>query len=211
MKSAILMILLASGLALAQSNSGPILDPAPTAKKPKKRSQPPTDPSAVNTPVSQPEEVARPESAAAAAENAANESSSRDTLLDLSVPTDDAKTHPGAQAETGINEFHAYDPHKAMKNIEVGDYYAKRKNLAAAISRYREALQYKPHDAEATFKLAGALERMGENDEAAEGYSDYLKVLPNGAFAAQAKSALQRLNEKSASSAKAAPAEKVKR
>ncbi|MGA7442881.1 MAG: hypothetical protein WBW82_11990, partial [Candidatus Sulfotelmatobacter sp.] len=71
---------------------------------------------------------------------ATGQSSSKDTQIDLAPPDDDAKTHPQssaamAEAETemlggsnGISEFHTWDPHKAAKNIEVGDFYFKRKN-----------------------------------------------------------------------------------
>ena len=48
---------------------------------------------------------------------------------------------------------------KAMKDVEVGDYYYKQENYKAAISRYREALEVKPHDAEATYKLAQVLDK----------------------------------------------------
>jgi hypothetical protein len=42
--------------------------------------------------------------------------------------------------------------------------------------RYRDALGDKPEDPEATFKLAKALERLGENDGARCTYQDFLKV-----------------------------------
>src|SRR5512146_853758 len=70
------------------------------------------------------------------------ESSSNDTKIDLSPPADDSK-HPGANARSDVNEFHVYDPHKAEKDVEVGDFYFKRKNYPAAISRYRSALNWK--------------------------------------------------------------------
>lgn len=82
---------------------------------------------------------------------------------------------------------------KAMKDIEVGDYYYKRDNYRAAISRYREALEYKPHDAEATFKLAEALNKSGDATDAGENYRAYLKILPSGPYAKKAKEALSRL------------------
>ena len=196
-----------TGIAAAQSDSGPTLDPAPTAKKPKRRMASPDQPGpTVVAPRSDDRASERPVRPADPSE----ESSSRNTLIDLSPPKNDAKDHPGAEMDLGVNEFHPYDPHKAMKNVEVGDYYAKRKNLAAAISRYREALQYKPKDAEATFKLAEALERSGESEEAAEDYQAYLKITPHGDFAEQAKKALQRLNEKSGNSASADSAPKPK-
>ena len=80
--------------------------------------------------------------------------------------------------------------------MEVGDYYMKRKNYRAAESRYREALEYKPNDAIATFRLAVVLEKTGELEEARQSYQEYLKILPQGPFAAEAKKALERLKPK---------------
>ena len=127
-----------------------------------------------------------------------DESSSRDTQIDITPPTGDAKDHPGADldAATDTTEFHPWDPHKAMKAIEVGDFYFKRENYSAAISRYREALEYKPRDAEATYKLADALEKSGDLKGAMENYQEYLKILPKGPYAEKAQKGMQRLREK---------------
>jgi tetratricopeptide (TPR) repeat protein len=131
-----------------------------------------------------------------------DESSSKETQIDISPPTGDAKDHPGAELddESPSGEFTPWDPHKAMKDIEVGDFYAKRENYGAAISRYREALEFKPHDAEATYKLAEALEKSGDSKQALENYQEYLKILPRGPYAAQSKNAITRLKEKGVSS-----------
>ncbi len=125
-----------------------------------------------------------------------NESSSKDTRIDISPPSDDNK-HDGSDVddvnEADVREMKPWNPHKAMKDIEVGDYYAKQKNYRAAISRYRSALEYKPKDAEATFKLAAALEKTKQYGEAATFYRDYLKIVPDGEFVASAQKALSRL------------------
>src|ERR1700681_3699215 len=129
------------------------------------------------------------------------ESSSKDTQVDLSPPADDAKKHPNsssaiaaAEAEaTGVAEFHPWDPHKAAKDVEVGDFYFKRKNYRAAEDRYREALLYKDNDAIATFRLAVCLEKMDEPDDARKEYESYLKILPHGPQAEEARKAIDRL------------------
>jgi tetratricopeptide (TPR) repeat protein len=129
---------------------------------------------------------------------APDESSSKETQIDVSPPAGDLKDHPGAalDGESDAGEFHQWDPHKAMKAIEVGDFYAKRENYSAAISRYREALEYKPHDAEATYKLGEALEKSGDLKEAMANYQDYLKILPHGPYAERAQKGIARLKEK---------------
>jgi tetratricopeptide (TPR) repeat protein len=121
------------------------------------------------------------------------ESSSKNTKIDLSPPKGDDIQHADDDDNSGVMETKPWNPHKAAKDIEVGDFYAKRKNYGAAISRYREALEYKPKDAEATFKLAHVLEVTKENAEALQLYQQYLKILPNGEFAPEAQKAVERL------------------
>ena len=127
-----------------------------------------------------------------------DESSSRQTQIDVSPPAGDAKSHPGADlgSDSESSEFTPWNPMKAMKDVEVGDYYFKSENYPAAISRYREALEYKPHDADATYKLAVALEKSGDLKGAMENYQDYLKTLPQGPYAAKAQKSVDRLKQK---------------
>jgi tetratricopeptide (TPR) repeat protein len=132
------------------------------------------------------------------------ESSSKNNEVDISPPKDDAKTHPDSGSAVAdavgedIQEFHPWDPHRAAKDVEVGDFYLKRKNYRAAEDRYREALLYKPNDAIATYRLAETLEKKGELDEARTHYEGYLKILPEGPLAQDAHKALERLQKKEA-------------
>jgi tetratricopeptide (TPR) repeat protein len=133
------------------------------------------------------------------------ESSSLDTRLDTSPPKDDAKNHPGSKAAvadldipenietSGVQEFHPWNPMKALKDIEVGDYYFKRKNYKAALDRYKEALYFKDNDAVASFRLAVCQEKVGDRAEAKKYYEQYLKILPEGPFAKEAHASLERL------------------
>jgi len=131
----------------------------------------------------------------------AGESSSRDTRIDISPPKNDAKDHPNStsvatdiEPDTDVQEFHPWDPHRAMKNIEVGDFYFKKKNYRAALDRYREALVYKPNDALANFRMGECLEKLKQPEEARVHYEQYLKILPHGPFAAEAEKALEKLS-----------------
>ena len=132
------------------------------------------------------------------------ESSSKDTKIDLSPPADDEKAHPqssevvrdatGGPGNADVGEFHPWNPHKAAKDIEVGDFYFKRKNYRAAEDRYSEALYYKENDAIATYRLAVCLEKMGQPEEALKEFESYLKILPHGPQAEDARKAIDRLN-----------------
>ena len=133
----------------------------------------------------------------------AGESSSKQTQIDVAPPANDAKSHPSANLDSDVDEFTPYNPMKAMKDVEVGDFYYKQENYNAAISRYREALEYKPHDGEATFKLAEVLRKTGDVAGATENYEDYLKALPNGPHAKKAREALQKLKSESGKTARA--------
>jgi tetratricopeptide (TPR) repeat protein len=104
----------------------------------------------------------------------------------------------------GVQEFKPWNPHKAEKDVEVGDFYFKRKNYRAALDRYREALYYKYDDAVATFRLAVCQEKLGESNEARKAYEAYLKILPQGTFAGEAHQALERLKPQT-STEKATP------
>jgi tetratricopeptide (TPR) repeat protein len=136
------------------------------------------------------------------------ESSSRDTRIDVSPPKDDAKGHPGSADAiealgipgnsdnpdtTGVQEFHPWSPLKAIKDIEVGDFYFKRKNYKAALERYKEALYYKNNDAVATFHVAVCEQKLGNKDEARKYYEQYLKILPEGPSAKDAQASLDKL------------------
>jgi tetratricopeptide (TPR) repeat protein len=139
------------------------------------------------------------------ATNTDEESSSLDTRVDTSPPKDDAKNHPGSKAAvadldipenidtSGVQEFRPWNPMKALKDIEVGDYYFKRKNYKAALDRYKEALYYKDNDAVASFRLAVCQEKIGDKAEAKKYYEQYLKILPEGPLAKDAHASLERL------------------
>ena len=136
------------------------------------------------------------------------ESSSRDTRIDTSPPTDDAKNHPDSKAAvagmepppptdtTGVQEVHPWNPYKASKDVEIGDYYFRRKNYKAALDRYKEALFYKDNDAVATYRLAVCQEKLGDKAEARKNFEQYLKILPEGPLAKDARASIERLGEK---------------
>ena len=125
-----------------------------------------------------------------------NESSSEQTRIDLTPPKADELAHPseGSTADD-VSGVHEWNPLRAMKDIEVGDFYYNAGNYKAALSRFREALQYKPRDAVATFRLAQTLEKSKQFEEARAAYEAYLAILKDGPSAGEAKKALARLKK----------------
>lgn len=131
----------------------------------------------------------------------AESSSSTEDRVDISPPKNDAKDHPFSSSAVpevtseDIQEFHPWDPHRAAKDVEVGEFYLKRKNYRAAEDRFREALVYKPNDAMAQFRLAQTLEKLGQLDEAGARYQGYLHILPDGPLSQDARKALEKIHK----------------
>src|SRR5579859_1885658 len=190
MRRLFFLMLLVSSFGLRAQNSSP---PAPSNSQ--KSDSAPTPAAA---PQSNPK-LAPPRSDSVNADsldNGPGESSSRETQIDLTPPADDAKTHPHSSdvlTDEGSSGTHPWDPHRAGKDIEVGAFYFKKKNYKAAEDRYREALFYKDNDALATYRLAICLEKLDRPDEALEEFENYLRILPHGPQAADAKKAIDRL------------------
>jgi len=201
----LLLILLMSAVgvwAQNSSSSAPLPDaPQPTNPKPSS-SAPAQNTPAQNAPAPKPNFNPPSSDHVDASALPEGESSSKDDDIDLSPPAGDAAAHPNSPSSFGatapapgadVNEMHPWDPHKAAKDVEVGDFYFKRKNYRAAESRYREALSYKDNDAIATYRLAVCLDKLEQTDDAREEYESYLKILPYGPEAEHAKKAIERL------------------
>ena len=170
------VVLCLAGFTLAQSND----EEGPITRVPVDRSAPPPKDNRKQPPRSD--------------QLAPDESSSKQTQIDISPPSGDEK-HPGNN-DSELSEFHPWDPHKAAKCIEVGDWYFKQENYRAAMSRYQEALEWKPKDAEATYKLALVQEKSGDPTTALANYQAYLKILPNGPYAEKARKGIDRVKSK---------------
>jgi len=131
----------------------------------------------------------------------AGESSSRDTQIDTSPPKNDAKQHPNSGAALNDNiddagevqETHPWNPYRAMKDDEVADFYYKQKDYKGALARWQDALVYKNNDAVANYRLGQCYEKLGQPEKAIPYYQEYLKILPEGPNAKQARKALAKL------------------
>jgi tetratricopeptide (TPR) repeat protein len=144
---------------------------------------------------------------------APGESSSRDTRIDLTPPKDDEKgRHKSGTASSDagdessdVHELHPFNPYRAVKDNEVGDYYYKRKNYKAALARYQDALAFKENDALANFRMAQCYEKLDQPDEAITHFKEYLRILPQGPLSKDAKKALEKLGADKQTSQKTPP------
>ena len=165
----------------------PHIEPRKTPKSKKSDKQKPAP--APDDNASQSDNPGQGESSSGALSPATGESSSKDSQVDFAnqpKPRDPVTGAPDAR-------YYPFDPHKAAKDVEVGKYYYGRKNYRAALDRFREALLYKPNDAEATYGVAQTLEKMDLPKEAYANYEGYLKIFPHGPQAKDAHAAMARL------------------
>ncbi len=115
------------------------------------------------------------------------ESSSKDSQIDLNAGPDSSSPVPIAAAA------YPFDPHRAAKDVEVGNWYLKQKNFRAALDRFHDALLYKPKDAEATFGLAVTQEKLDLLLQSYQNYKEYLALLPEGPMAKDSQEGVARL------------------
>jgi tetratricopeptide (TPR) repeat protein len=144
--------------------------PAPTPEEPQEQPEP-----SPSTPATQ----------------AQGESSSRDSQAEFNAAPRINEPAPVAPADEGA--FLPYDPHKASKDVEVGNWYLRQKNYRAALERFNDALLNKPNDAEATFGLAVTEEKLDLLSQASQNYRAYLKMLDSGPHAKECQEAIKRI------------------
>jgi Flp pilus assembly protein TadD len=159
--------------------------PTPTRRNnPQKQQQPAQDQQPGN---------AEPQPAPANPDSAqTGESSSKDSQIDLTAGPRSRLPLP-ANEEEDDRTFVAYDPHRAMKDLEVGNFYLKQKNYRAALERFNDALRYKPKDAEATYGLAVTQEKLDLLEQSRRNYSKYLELMARGPHAKDCEEGLKRV------------------
>jgi tetratricopeptide (TPR) repeat protein len=107
-----------------------------------------------------------------------------------------AYQHPSAGQQRETSEW-VYVNQGPAKSTEIGDFYFKRKNYKAAVSRFQEAADTDPNYAPAYLGLGRAYEKLGLRPKALESYRKYLDLLPSDKDADNAKAvqrAIQRLS-----------------
>jgi len=89
------------------------------------------------------------------------------------------------------------NPELAEKNIQIGDFYYKRKNYSAAISRYLTAIEYQSDSIRAYESLAKAYEKEGKLPKAMDAIKDFLRINPGSPKCDDFRKMLANLEEKS--------------
>jgi tetratricopeptide (TPR) repeat protein len=81
----------------------------------------------------------------------------------------------------------SFNPLEAERDVRVGNYYFKRKNYPAALSRYQEATKWNPAYAEAYLRIGETAEKMKDKATAKEAYGKYIELAPDSKEAERLK------------------------
>ncbi len=87
---------------------------------------------------------------------------------------------PPEEDESLAPKTYSFNPLEAEKDLKVGLYYFKKGNYKASTSRFREATLWNPTYAEAFLRLGESEDKMKDKKAAADAYSKYLALSPDG-------------------------------
>ena len=87
----------------------------------------------------------------------------------------------------------AWDPLRAEKDLEVGQYYMRKGDLDAAIDRFQDAAAAKPGYALPFRYLGEAQEKKGQKKQAIKSYQRYLDLYPHAEDGEKIKKKIERL------------------
>jgi len=101
-----------------------------------------------------------------------------------SPPNDDLKPKSAAKkkketATQNASDQPSWDPLRAEKDLEVGQYYMKKGDVDAAIDRFQDATTAKPGYAIPFRFLGEAQEKKGLKKQAIKSYQRYLDLYPH--------------------------------
>ena len=131
----------------------------------------------------------------ASAQNPPQESSSKPA----SPPNDMKPKSPAKQTKDSVTQNApdqpAWDPLRAEKDLEVGQYYMKKGDLDAAIDRFQDATAAKPGYAIPFRYLAEAQEKKGLKKVAIKSYQHYLDLYPHAEDGDKVRKKIDKLNK----------------
>jgi len=87
---------------------------------------------------------------------------------------------PPEEDESLKPKEYAFNPLQAQHDLQIGNYYFKKGNYKAAMSRFREATRWNPGYAEAYLRLGESEEKLHDKPAARQAYAKYLELSPDG-------------------------------
>src|SRR6266446_463902 len=117
-----------------------------------------------------------------------------------SPPNDDRKPKSPAKqkkdtATQNASDQPTWDPLRAEKDLDVGQYYMKKGDVDAAIDRFQDATVAKPGYAIPFRFLAEAQEKKGLKKQAIKSYQRYLDLYPHAEDGDKIKKKLEKLRK----------------
>lgn len=121
----------------------------------------------------------------------------QETTQDSQKPSSTEKQKPPKpntdNATKNAPDQPSWDPLRAEKDLEVGQYYMKRGDWDAAIDRFNDAIEAKPGYAIPFRYLGEAQEKKGLKKQAIKAYSKYLDLVPHADDAERIKKKVDKL------------------
>jgi tetratricopeptide (TPR) repeat protein len=106
------------------------------------------------------------------------------------------KTPPKKNADNATHsapDQPTWDPLRAEKDLEIGQYYMRKGDVDAAIDRFQDATTSKPGFAIPYRFLGEALEKKGLKKQAIKSYQRYLDMVPRADDADKVKKKIEKL------------------
>lgn len=100
---------------------------------------------------------------------------------------------PPEEDKSDAPKVFSFNPVQSQKEVSTGDYYFRKGNYTAAVSRYDEATKWNDGNAEAWLRLGEAQEKKSNAKAAREAYEKYLEIAPTAKDAAEVKKRLAKL------------------
>src|SRR5260221_2890942 len=125
------------------------------------------------------------------AQDPQKESSSKPA--DAPAPKKPDKKHKPDTATQNASDQPTWDPLRAEKDLEVGQYYMRKGDVDAAIDRFQDATTAKPGYAIPFRYLGEAQEKKGLKKDAIKSYSRYLDLYPHAEDGAKIRTKIDKL------------------
>jgi tetratricopeptide (TPR) repeat protein len=100
------------------------------------------------------------------------------------------------KADTEAAPKKEHNPMLAEQNIDIGNFYFKKRNYDAAIQRYLEAIEYQPDSVRAYEALTRAYEKKGDTEKAIAAYKEFIDYYPNSPKSPEFRIRLAKLEKK---------------
>jgi tetratricopeptide (TPR) repeat protein len=107
--------------------------------------------------------------------------------------TVDKPEMPPEEDKSDAPTVFSFNPVQSQLDVTRGDYYFKKGNYSAAVSRYDEATKWNDGNAEAWLRLGEAQEKKSNAKAAREAYQKYLGLSPDAKNAPEIKKRLAKL------------------